>query len=121
MYRRPHVICVAALVCQSGPARAIREPGSACGIPKAPDPGLAAVTLHRLSCSHSGARQENWLDDQPNEPSIAPAICGGEPEAAVAAWVWVSACWAAAVLAAVTARFFAACRCAMASRVWVRR
>jgi hypothetical protein len=32
MYRRPHVICVAALVCQSGPALAIREPGSACGI-----------------------------------------------------------------------------------------
>jgi hypothetical protein len=30
MYRRPHVICVAALVCQSGPALAIREPGSAC-------------------------------------------------------------------------------------------
>jgi hypothetical protein len=87
MYRRPHVICVAALVCQSGPALAIREPGSACGIrvgqnqfpplqalwngesgwrPNAlnpasgaygihltgnsPDPGLAAVTFHRLSC-----------------------------------------------------------------------
>jgi hypothetical protein len=32
MYRKPHVICVAALVCQSGPALAIREPGSACGI-----------------------------------------------------------------------------------------
>jgi hypothetical protein len=32
MYRRPHVICVAALVCQSGPALAMREPGSACGI-----------------------------------------------------------------------------------------
>src|SRR6201990_2515142 len=81
MYRRPHVICVAALVCQSGPALAIREPGSACGIPKAPDPGLAAVTLHRLSCSHSGSRQENWLDDQPNEPSIACAICRGAPDA----------------------------------------
>src|SRR6201995_490025 len=90
MYRRPHVICGAALVCQSGPALAIREPGSACGIPKAPDPGLAAVTLHRLSCSHSGARQENWLDDQPNEPSIACATCRGEPDAAgtAAAAVW---------------------------------
>jgi len=32
MYRKPHVICVAALVCQSGPALAIREPGSACGM-----------------------------------------------------------------------------------------
>jgi hypothetical protein len=83
---------VAALVCQSGPALAIREPGSACGIPKAPDPGLAAVTLHRLSCSHSGSRQENWPDDQPNEPSIACAIRRGEPDAAG------------------TARFLAACR-----------
>jgi hypothetical protein len=33
MYSRPQVICVAAFVCQSGPALAIREPGSACGMP----------------------------------------------------------------------------------------
>jgi hypothetical protein len=111
MYRKPHVICVAALVCQSGPALAIREPGSACGMPKAPDPGLAAVTLHRLSCSHSGSRQENWLDDQPNEPSVACAICRGEPDAA----------GTALLTARSAARFLAACRCAMASRVWVRR
>src|SRR5580693_7472978 len=85
MYPKPHRICVAALVCQSGPALAIREPGSACGMPSAPDPGWAAVTLQPLSCSHSGSRQENWLDDQPNEPSIAWAICCGEPEATEAA------------------------------------
>src|SRR5436305_12534516 len=108
MYRRPHVICVAALACQSGPALAIREPGSACGMPKAPDPGLAAVTLHRLSCSHSGSRQENWLDDQPNEPSIACAIRRGEPDAAGTALLAASS----------AARFLAACRCAMALRVW---
>src|SRR5690242_18903071 len=119
MYRRPHVICVAALVCQSGPALAIREPGSACGIPKAPDPGLAAVTLHRLSCSHSGSRQENWPDDQPNEPSIARAICRGEPDAAgtaaaaAAAADW-SGCAEAWLAAGTAARFPAACRCAMA-------
>src|SRR6185437_13060949 len=104
------------------PALAIREPGSACGIPKAPDPGLAAVTLQRLSCSHSGSRQENWLDDQPNEPSIACAICRGEPDAAVtaAAAVWPG-CAAALLAASSAARFLAACRCTMASRVWVRR
>jgi hypothetical protein len=45
-------------------------------------PGFSAVTLHPLSCSHSGYRQANWLDDQPNEPSIAWAICSGEPDAA---------------------------------------
>src|SRR5438874_693698 len=42
MYRRPHVICVAALVCQSGPALAIREPGSACGIRVGAEPVPAA-------------------------------------------------------------------------------
>ena len=43
---------------------------------------MAAVTLQALSCSQSGSRQENWLDDQPTEPSIAWATCRGEPEAA---------------------------------------
>src|SRR5260370_34670489 len=81
----PHLMCVAGLVCQSGPALAIREPGSACGMPYAPEPALYAVTLQPLSCAHSGSRQENWLDDQPNEASIAWAICCGEPEATGAA------------------------------------
>src|SRR5580693_5207053 len=84
MYSRPHLICVAASVCQSGPALAILEPGRACGMPYAPS-GFAAVTLQPLSCAHSGSRQENWLDDQPNEASIAWAICCGEPEATEAA------------------------------------
>jgi hypothetical protein len=37
-------------------------------MPYAPS-GFAAVTLQPLSWAHSGSRQENWLDDQPNEPS----------------------------------------------------
>lgn len=40
MYPRPQVICVAGLVAQSAPAEAILEPGSACGIPVAPELAL---------------------------------------------------------------------------------
>src|SRR5580704_9920851 len=133
MYSRPHLICVAASVCQSGPALAILEPGRACGMPYAPS-GFAAVTLQPLSWAHSGSRLENWLDDQPNEPSIASAICCGEPEAAGGAEVgdgdgdgcaavtgWAAGTaedWASAIRAA--AAFFAACfravcQCASAS------
>src|SRR6185437_2041096 len=134
MYCKPHLICVAALVCQSGPALAMRDPGSACGMPKAPDPGLAAVTLQLLSCSHSGSRQENWLDDQPNEPSIAWAICCGEPDAAVvtaglwaAAWpraAWLCAAWLCAgwlCPARAAAALAAAFRWAIASWTAARR
>ena len=90
--------------------------------PEGTRPGLAAVTLHRLSCSHSGSRQENWLDDQPNEPSVACAIRRGEPDAAGTALLAASS--AARFLAASSAarfmtassaaRFLAACHCAMA-------
>src|SRR5271165_4878911 len=108
MYSRPHLICVAASVCQSGPALAILEPGSACGMPYAPS-GFAAVTLQPLSWAHSGSRQENWLDDQPNEPSIASAICCGEPEAAGGAEVGDGdGCAAATGWAAGTAEDWAA-------------
>ena len=43
--------------------------------------GLLAVTLQPLSPAHSGSRQETWLADQPNEPSMACAIDWGDPEA----------------------------------------
>jgi len=42
MYPRPHLIWVAGLVCQSAPALAIFEPGSACGMPYAPEYGFSA-------------------------------------------------------------------------------
>src|SRR5580693_8338512 len=111
MYSRPHLICVAASVCQSGPALAILEPGRACGMPYAPS-GFAAVTLQPLSCAHSGSRQENWLDDQPNEPSIASAICCGEPEGAVTVTVLAVACACCAGCRACGCCACACCACA---------
>jgi len=65
MYPRPHLIWVAASVCQSGPALAIFDPGSAWGMPYAPVDGLLAVTFHPLSPAHREFRQENWLGDHP--------------------------------------------------------
>jgi hypothetical protein len=86
---------VAASVCQSAPALAIFEPGSACGIPYAPELGFEALgfealgfealgfealgfealgfealgfealTFQPLSLFHSESRHENWPDDQP--------------------------------------------------------
>ena len=56
---------MAAFVCQSAPALAILLPGSACGMPYAPDEGLLAETFHPLSAFHSGCRQLNWDADQP--------------------------------------------------------
>jgi hypothetical protein len=44
--------------------------------------GLVAAGFQPLSCAHSGSRQENWLDDQPNEASIDLAIDCGVPDAA---------------------------------------
>src|SRR5215475_11110125 len=82
MYSRPQRICVLALDSQSGPALAIFEPGSACGIPYAPELGFDAYTFQPLSSCHRSLRHENWLVDQPNDASMASAICCGEPEAA---------------------------------------
>ena len=44
--------------------------------------GLAAVTFQPLSCSHSGFKQENWLDAQPNDASMDLATDFGDPEPA---------------------------------------
>src|SRR5215469_12508778 len=99
MYPRPQRIWVAGLVCQSAPALAILDPGSACGMPNAPDVGLVAAGFQPLSRFQRLCRHPNWLDDQPNEPSIAIAICWGDPEGvaglgAEGAGGW-AACWAA--------------------------
>ena len=59
MYSRPHRICVFALVFQFAPAEAILEPGTACGMPYAPDPRLRARTSQPLSRAQSGFSQWN--------------------------------------------------------------
>ena len=105
MYCRPHLICVPALVCQSGPALAILLPGSACGMPYAPELALLADTLQPLSRCHSESRQENW-PDIPSWASSPWAICCADPEE-VAATV-AACCWAVFAAAAFAAAAFAA-------------
>jgi hypothetical protein len=101
---------VAALDCQFDPALAIFDPGSACGMPYAPVLGLLAVTLQPLSAVHNGCRQENWLEDHPNEGSMVTAMFCAELDAAGAALAarWLASCWLAGR--------WAAARCAAASR-----
>jgi hypothetical protein len=84
---RPQRICVAASDCQSEPALDIFEPGKAWGMPYAPELGLLAYTFQPLSRFHSESRHENWLDDQPYDPSMPMAICCAEPDGAGAAWL----------------------------------
>src|SRR5215831_7956070 len=124
MYPRPQRIWVAGLVCQSAPALASLDPGSACGMPYAPDVGLVAEGFQPLSRFQRLCKHPNWLDDQPNELSIAIAICWGDPEGvaelgAGAAGGW-AALWAACWAASAAARRAAAWRFA-ASRAASRR
>jgi len=64
------LIWVLALVCQSDPAVAIFDPGSACGMPYAPL-ALAALTRQPLSLVQMLSRQPNsCLALNPNEGSI---------------------------------------------------
>src|ERR1035441_1762776 len=71
--------------------------------------------FHPLSRAHSDTTQLNWLDDQPNEPSIARATCCGEPDGCTAAdddtVVFAVVVCAAAAFAAAC---LAAARCAAA-------
>ena len=60
MYRNPHLIWVRALVRQWLPADAILLPGTAWGMPYAPEYGLNARTLQLLSRSHSLFTYLNW-------------------------------------------------------------
>jgi len=60
MYRRPHLIWVLALFRQFGPAEAILLPGTAWGMPYAPEYGLNAWILQLLSRSHSQLTYLNW-------------------------------------------------------------
>src|SRR5918998_2519721 len=59
MYPTAQMIWVAGLVRQSLPALAILDPGNACGIPYAPELGLVAVTIHRLSRMMMLSKQVN--------------------------------------------------------------
>src|SRR5450755_1243184 len=77
MYRRPHRIWVRALFRQSGPALAILDPGTAWGMPSAPEYGFIAWTFQPLSLFHSRFRYGNWRVDQWNLLSIFQAICFG--------------------------------------------
>ena len=54
-------------------------PGSACGMPYAPD-GLAASVRQPLSLFHRLTRQENWSLPQPRADTMSAAICWAVPE-----------------------------------------
>jgi len=76
---------VAGFVCQTGPALAIFEPGSASGIPYAPGYGLLACGFQLLSAFHRLCRHPDWLAGQPKEASMASAMRWREPDSAAAA------------------------------------
>jgi hypothetical protein len=90
------LIWVAGLVRQSAPALAIRDAGSACGIPNAPDRRLCALVWNLLSCCHSEARQTHycWFN-----PACVAMVC--------AIWRGVPVIAAATGFGAATATFFA--------------
>jgi hypothetical protein len=73
MYLRPQWICVAGLCRQSLPLPPIFEPGSACGMPYAPDEWLYARWFQLLSLVQSLRRQSNWLLFQPCADTIGLA------------------------------------------------
>src|SRR6187551_948803 len=79
MYPRPHLIWVAGSVAQLGPAEAIFEPGSAWGMPCAPEEALCAAGFQWLSRFHSESRQPNWSAPKPKSPINARAMSCGSP------------------------------------------
>ena len=60
MYCTPQMIWVAGLVCQSAPALAILDPGSACGSPYAPELRFVACGSQLLSRLMIQLKQANW-------------------------------------------------------------
>ena len=98
------------------------DPGSACGMPYAPELGFSAYTFQPLSCPHSASRQEN-CPDHPYRTSICSAICCGAPEASRVTAASVAACSAAACRAArrTAARSAAALAAAPGCRTSCRR
>ena len=66
------MIWVTGLLSQSAPAEAILEPGSACGMPCAPEDGLSALALQSLSRVQSESRQPNWSAPKPNSRQQGP-------------------------------------------------
>src|ERR1700712_1517698 len=73
MEPRPQRIWVSALLSQFGPAEAIFEPGSACGMPYAEEDGFAACTFQPDSCDQMLSRQPNSEGDMPNSGISARA------------------------------------------------
>src|SRR5215470_11048038 len=108
MYPRPHLICVAGFVCQSAPADAIFEPGSACGMPYAPELGFSASYIQPLSLFHRSRRQVHWVFWlKPNTGSMLyPMLCAvpgsGGCAAAVVTLVELDEEFAAALCEATT-------------------
>jgi hypothetical protein len=77
MYRKPHKIWVRALVRQFGPAADIFTPGTACGMPYAPEYAFCACTFQLLSRDHKRFSGGNWRGRQPNLCRSERAICRG--------------------------------------------
>src|ERR1035438_3780935 len=81
----PHKIWVRGLVRQSEPTLAILLPGTACGIPYAPEEGLLACGFQPLSRIHSLLRYVYSPAHQPWDLSSDQAICCGERRLAATA------------------------------------
>src|SRR5258708_24931113 len=104
MYRMPQRIWVRAFQCQPGPALDILLPGTACGMPYAPEYGLVAYRFHPLSVAHSRFRYLNCQAFQPNLcRSMASAISRGVRGGDWARRGGATAAWGAAIAARVTA------------------
>src|SRR5579859_177477 len=105
MYRMPQRIWVRAFHCQPGPALDILLPGTACGMPYAPEYGLDAYRFHPLSMAQSRFRYLNCQAFQPNRcRSMALAICRGVRGGGWARWPdRGTAAWGAATAVRATA------------------
>src|SRR5690625_5064461 len=78
MYPSPHLIWVAGFVRQSLPALAIFEPGSAWGMPYAPEEGFEAEGFQPLSRCQRLFKQDHWSSPHPWLESIPCAIPRGD-------------------------------------------